>query len=246
MLQRASHCWLTASQSEQATALPADGIDDEPAALVWEDRSGDAGALVPPLAGSALSADGSDISAEDVRVEADGPLSDREDEDEAGGPAAGAEKLRIEASSLLAGPAGDEAAAEDESGAEPCGLQGAWEDRSGAGAGGNGPLAARRRPVWEDLDDARQAVNVAGRNRLRKLRAAEEERVLTGVHARVMAMSMNSLTGTMPSHACMFAAISLHRGHYFQAPNRVAGPAHAPCEQDAHDANISVAFMQPG
>ena len=175
--------------------MPAGEVDDEPAALVWEDRSGDAAALMPPLAGSARSADGSGVSAEDVRGDANSPPSDVEDEGEAGGPAAGAEQLQADASSLPAGPAGDGAAAEGEPGAEPSGLQGAWEDRGGAGAGGGGPPAARRRPVWEDPDDARQAMNVTGRNRLRKLRVAEEERVLTGVHACISPLSMISLRG---------------------------------------------------
>ena len=188
--------------------MPADETDDEPAPLVWEDRSGDAAALVPPLAGSALSADGSEVSAEDLAGDADSPPSDSEDEDEAGGPAARAEQLRVGTSSLPAGPAADEAPAEGEPGAEPGGLQGAWEDRGGADAGGRGPPAARRRPVWEDPDDARQAVNIAGRNRLRKLRAAEEERVLTGAHACVLPLSESAFLA-QPSHACMFMLGSL-------------------------------------
>ena len=193
---------------------------------MWEDRSGNAAALVPPLAGSALSADGSEDSAEDAPGDANSPPSDVEDEGEAGGPAAGAEQLRAEASSLPAGPAGDGAAAEGEPGAEPSGLQGAWEDRGGAGAGKGGPPAARRRPVWEDPDDARQAVNVAGRNRLRKLRAAEEERVLIGVHACTSPTEHDQPPRpSQASHACSQLVLD-HRGHHCQAPSREAGPAH--------------------
>jgi hypothetical protein len=40
--------------------------------------------------------------------------------------------------------------------------------------------AAQRRPVWEDEEDETVEVNIAGRNRLRKLRQTEEETVLTG------------------------------------------------------------------
>jgi U3 small nucleolar RNA-associated protein 18 len=40
--------------------------------------------------------------------------------------------------------------------------------------------AEGRRPVWEDPDDATATVNVASRNRLRKLRQTEGEAVLSG------------------------------------------------------------------
>lgn len=43
--------------------------------------------------------------------------------------------------------------------------------------------AEGRRPVWEDPDDAAARIDVAGRSRLRKLRAAEDESVLTGARA---------------------------------------------------------------
>ena len=163
---------------------------------MWEDRSGAAAALVQPLAGPAAKGVGSDVEAEEAGgSEADGADSDGEYRDGARELAVGAEQLQTSAGSQPTGPAASEAAADDEPGAEPSGLQGAWEDRRGAGAGGAGPPAARRRPVWEDPDDARQAVNVAGRSRLRKLRAAEEERVLTGVHTRIMPPSVVSLRG---------------------------------------------------
>lgn len=44
--------------------------------------------------------------------------------------------------------------------------------------------AAKRRPVWEDEDDEEVQVNIAGRNRLRKLRQTEEETVVTGIFSK--------------------------------------------------------------
>lgn len=44
----------------------------------------------------------------------------------------------------------------------------------------SGARASTRRPVWEDPADAEKQVEVAGRNRLRKLRQTEEEQHLSG------------------------------------------------------------------
>lgn len=55
-----------------------------------------------------------------------------------------------------------------------------FEDRAGGAAGPPPAAAAPKRPVWDDPDDALVEVNVASRNRLRKLRQAEEEVVLSG------------------------------------------------------------------
>ena len=55
-------------------------------------------------------------------------------------------------------------------------------DARQASAGQAGP-SGRRKPVWDDPDDAHARVNVSGRNRLRKLRVHEAEAVLTGEHA---------------------------------------------------------------
>jgi hypothetical protein len=64
-----------------------------------------------------------------------------------------------------------------------------FEDRAGgAAAAADGRQAGTavagqqvKRPVWDDPDDALVEVNVASRNRLRKLRQAEEEILLSGM-----------------------------------------------------------------
>ncbi|KAK9839364.1 hypothetical protein WJX84_010773 [Apatococcus fuscideae] len=48
-----------------------------------------------------------------------------------------------------------------------------------ASAGQAGP-SGRRKPVWDDPDDAQARINISGRNRLRKLRVHEAEAVLSG------------------------------------------------------------------
>ncbi len=45
---------------------------------------------------------------------------------------------------------------------------------------GQDASTAQKRPVWEDEEDEAVEVNIAGRNRLRKLRQTEEETVVTG------------------------------------------------------------------
>lgn len=43
-----------------------------------------------------------------------------------------------------------------------------------------GEPAAQQRAVWEDDEDEAVEVNIAGRNRLRKLRQTEEETLVSG------------------------------------------------------------------
>ena len=62
-------------------------------------------------------------------------------------------------------------------------------DARQASAGQAGP-SGRRKPVWDDPDDAHARVNVSGRNRLRKLRVHEAEAVLTGEHAGLHQLSL--------------------------------------------------------
>ena len=80
-----------------------------------------------------------------------------------------------------------------------------FEDRQGkAAAGGN---RQRRRPVWEDPQDANIRVNVAARSQLRKLRQAEEEAELTG-SCRAAAAAAAGLAG---GRACLPGALSRRR-----------------------------------
>ncbi|KAK9830432.1 hypothetical protein WJX72_011741 [[Myrmecia] bisecta] len=62
------------------------------------------------------------------------------------------------------------------------GVEGAvWEDRQGSSGTAAVAGQAEKQPAWEDADDATVEVNVASRNRLRKLRQSEEEVALAGV-----------------------------------------------------------------
>ena len=56
----------------------------------------------------------------------------------------------------------------------------AFEDRHGDVGASAAAGAAPRRPAWEDPDDGEVSVEVASKNRLRKLREREDEAVLSG------------------------------------------------------------------
>ena len=94
------------------------------------------------------------------------------------------QQLRAEASSLPAGPARERARHPS-----PVGCRGPGWTAAALARGGTAPRRRAGGQCGRTPDDARQAVNVVGRNRLRKLRVAEEERVLTGAHTCVMPLS---------------------------------------------------------
>lgn len=73
----------------------------------------------------------------------------------------------------------------------------AWEDRAPADGGSTGsddsdqepvqqavPSTSRRRPVWDDPDDAAAEINIAAQPRLRKLRQTEGDGIVSGRHTR--------------------------------------------------------------
>lgn len=91
-----------------------------------------------------------------------------------------------------------------------------FEDRAGAAgstqqqqAGQGQQQQQRRRPVWEDPQDANIRVNVAARSQLRKLRQTEEEAVLTGVHLW-LAPDARVLRPQQPSLYCFWSPLCQH------------------------------------
>lgn len=73
----------------------------------------------------------------------------------------------------------------------------AWEDRAPADGGSTGsddsdqepvqqavPSTSRRKPVWDDPDDAAAEINIAAQPRLRKLRKTELDSIVSGRHTR--------------------------------------------------------------
>ena len=73
----------------------------------------------------------------------------------------------------------------------------AWEDRTPADGGSSSsddsdrepvqqavPSTSRRRPVWDDPDDAAAEVNIAAQARLRKLRKTERDGIVSGRHTK--------------------------------------------------------------
>jgi hypothetical protein len=205
---RHARCW--GQEAGRGGAEAADAGEDEDAdaaALVWEDRTGAAPALAQRPADAdadaepASSADGEadEEAAGAPRYESSEDGDADEDRGAAGGASGGSGRsLDVSeeddagedaaATAAAPGPQADERPGEGaDGGARTARLHGpraAWEDRAG---GGGGAAPAARRPVWEDPDDASQAVNVAGRNRLRKLRRSEDESVLTGARSATVA-----------------------------------------------------------
>lgn len=53
-------------------------------------------------------------------------------------------------------------------------------------------MEQRRRPAWEDPDDEMEEVDIAGRDRLRKLRQAEDETTVTGEQTQLFPLSWPS------------------------------------------------------
>lgn len=74
------------------------------------------------------------------------------------------------------------------------------EDRQGGGV--QPPQRQRRRPVWEDPQDAQLRVNVAARSQLRKLRQTEDEAELTGGHFGGQGACRQGRQGGMADGGC--------------------------------------------
>ena len=98
----------------------------------------------------------------------------------------------------------------------------AWEDRTPADGGSSSssssddsdqepvqqavPSTSKRRPVWDDPDDAAAEVNIAAQPRLRKLRKTERDGIVSGRHTR-QTLSNNSIGSLFPSS---MAVVSFH------------------------------------
>lgn len=65
----------------------------------------------------------------------------------------------------------------------------------------DGTLAnSSRAPVWADEDDEKVEVNIAGRDRLRKLRQAEDDASISGFLTRCTLQELLTETPHVPTH----------------------------------------------